>query len=89
MNGAQCCVKYIQLQDNNSDFPAIIWVKFEDECIVSEQCKKYSYLVNRKQISKEWTPIFAQKRSFLIKGVWVTRVQCPLRHAAARTIHVA
>ena len=50
MNGAQCCLKYIQLQDNNSDFPAIIWVKFEDECIGSEQHKKYSYLVNRKQV---------------------------------------
>ena len=74
---------------NNSDFPAIIWVKFEDECIGSEQHKKYSYLVKRKQISKEWTPIFAQKRSFLIKSVWVTHVQYPLRHATARTIHVA
>ena len=63
-------------------------MKFEDECIGSEQ-HKYSYLVNRKQISKEWTPIFTQKRSFLIKSVWVTCVQYPLRHAAARTIHIA
>ena len=78
MNGAQCCVNYIQLQDNNSDFPAIIWVKFQDECIGSEQHRKYCYLVNRKQISKEWTPIFAQKRSSLIKSVWVTCVQYPL-----------
>ena len=64
MNGVQCCVKYIQPQDNNSDFPAIIWVNFVDECIGSEHGKKYCYLVNRKQIHKEWTPIFAQKRTF-------------------------
>ena len=38
MNGAKC-IKYIQRQDSNSNFPAIIWVQFEDDCIGSEQCR--------------------------------------------------
>ena len=33
MNGAQCCVKLIQLQENNVTFPAIIWVQFEERQI--------------------------------------------------------
>ena len=47
------------------------------------------------QLFTKWTctagldPIFAQKRTFLIKDVWVTWVQFPLHCAAARTIHVA
>ena len=32
---------------------------------------------------------FCTKEDILIKSVWVTCVQYPLRHAAARTIHVA
>ena len=40
-------------------------------------------------ILQNCTPIFAQKRTFLIKDVWVTWVQFPLHCAAACTIHVA
>ena len=50
--------------------------------------KKPSYLQNT-HILQDWTPIFAQKRSFLIKDVWVKCVQFPMCNAAARTIHVA
>ena len=30
INGAECCIKYIQEQENKSNFPAIVWVQFED-----------------------------------------------------------
>ena len=30
MNGAECCIKYIQPQAHDSTFPAIVWVQFED-----------------------------------------------------------
>ena len=89
MNGAECCIKYIQRQDSSSNVPAIIWVQFEDDCIGSEQCQNYSYLHKRGTISPGWMPRFAQKRTFLVKSVWVTCVQYPLCHAAAQTIHVA
>ena len=76
-------------QDSNSNFPAIIWVQFEDDIIGSEQCRNYSYLHKRGNISPGWTPIFAPKREFLVRSVWVTHVQFPFCHAAAQTIHVA
>ena len=68
MNGAKCCIKYIQRQDSNSNIPAIIWVQFEGDCIGSEQCRNYSYLHKRGNISPGWMPIFAKKRTFLVKN---------------------
>ena len=88
MNGAECCIKYIQPQAHDSTFPAIVWVQIEDSRVGKLQWQKYSYLQNT-HILQDWTPIFAQKRSFLIKDVWVTHVQFPMRNAAAHTIHVA
>ena len=64
-------------------------VHFEDNHIRSEQHSKYRYLQKCKSINSDWTPIFAQKRSSLVKKVWVTWVQFPLCPAAAHTIHVA
>ena len=69
INGAECCIKYIQEQENKSNFPAIVWVQFEDNHIGSEQCSRYRYLQKCKSINADWTPIFAQKRSFLVKKV--------------------
>ena len=89
INGAECCIKYIQEQEYKSNFPAIVWVQFEDNHIGSEQRSKYRYLQKCKSINSDWTPIFAQKSSFLVKKVWVTQVQFPLHPAAACTIHVA
>ena len=88
MNGAECCIKYIQPQAHDNTFPAIVWVQFEDSCVGKLQWQKYSYLQNT-HILQDWTPIFAQKRSFPIKDVWVTCVQFPMHNATARTIHVA
>ena len=44
INGAECCVKYIQLQQNNEPFTAVIWLMFENSKIRKEQCKKYQYI---------------------------------------------
>ena len=89
INGAECCIKYIQEQENKSNFPVIVWVQFEDNHIGPEQHSKYRYLQKCKSINSDWTQIFAQKRSFLVKKVLVTGVQFPLRPAAVHTIHVA
>ena len=29
INGAECCIKYIQEQENKSNFPAIVWVQLK------------------------------------------------------------
>ena len=63
MNGAECCIKFIQPQTHNTDFPAIIWVQFEDLHDVKAQHQKYSYLQSG-HILQNWTSIFAQKRIF-------------------------
>ena len=44
MNGAECCIKFIQPQTHNTNFPAIIWVQFEELHVGKAQCQKYSYL---------------------------------------------
>ena len=56
---------------------------------VLANCNGKNTVLQNTHILQDWTPIFAQKRSFLIKDVWVTRVQFPIRNAAACTIHVA
>ena len=89
INGSECCIKYIQPQQNNLSFPAAIWVKFENTEMGQEQHLKYKYLFKVNKVQSNCTPIFAHKRSFLVKSVWVTRVQFPLCHATARTIRVA
>ena len=38
MNGVECCIKFIQPQTHNN-FPAIIWVRFEDLCVGKAQCQ--------------------------------------------------
>ena len=68
MNGAKCCIKYLQEQENKSNFPAIVWVQFEENHIGSEQQNKYRYLQRCKSINSDWTPFFAPKK------VWVTQV---------------
>ena len=72
INGPECCVKYIQPQQNKQNFPAAMWVKFENPDIAQQQCKKYQYLYHFNKVSANWTPIFVHKRMFLVKSVWVT-----------------
>ena len=89
INGAECCVRHITKNQTNPDFPAIIWVEFEDKNIGKEHRKKYEFLYQKDIKSKFWTPIFAVKCAFKVISVWVHRVQFPLRQAAARTIYEA
>ena len=91
INGTECTIKYIQCTNDNENqlIPTIIWVVFEDENIGIYHRSKYSYLYLNKKINRKWTPILKIKRSFLIKDVWIHRIQFPLKCAAARTIHIS
>ena len=51
--------------------------------------KKIYTSIKIKKISHKWTPITKIQRSFLVKNIWIHRIQFPLRQAAARTIHVS
>ena len=76
-------------QQNKPNFPAAIWVKFENPDIGQQQLKKYQYIYQFNKVSANWTPIFVHKRTFFVKSVWVMQIQFPLSHAAARTIHIS
>ena len=91
INGAECCIKYIETKqdENKKVIPTIIWVQFENEKIGKDHRQKNSYLYQNKQINHKWTPITKIHRSFLVKNIWIHRIQFPLCQAAARTIHVS
>ena len=91
INDAECCIKYIETKqdENKKVIPTIIWVQFENEKIGKDHRQKNSYLYHNKQINHKWTPITKIHRSFLVKNIWIHRIQFQLRQAAARTIHVS
>ena len=91
INGAECCIKYIQTKKDQQQniIPITVWVQFENEQIGKNHRNKNSYLYSNIKIHHNWTPINKIKRSFLVKDIWIHRIQFPLRQAAARTIHVS
>ena len=91
INGAECCIKYIQTKKDQEQniIPITVWVQFENEQIGKNHRNKNSYLYSNIKIHHNWTPINKIKRSFLVKDIWIHRIQFPLRQAAARTIHVS
>ena len=88
MNGAECCIKYIQPQAQDRLSQQLCWCNLKIHMLANYNGKN-TVIYKIHTYSQDWTPIFAQKRSFLIKDVWVTRVQFPMHNAAAHTIHVA
>ena len=91
INGAECCIKYIQTKKDQEQniIPITVWVQFENEQIGRNHRNKNSYLYSNIKIHHNWTPINKIKRSFLVKDIWIHRIQFPLQQAAARTIHVS
>ena len=63
INGAECCVKYNQLQWNNETFPAVIWEMFENNKICKEQHK------NTSTFTKDMTSTKTGHQSMLTKEV--------------------
>ena len=64
-------------------------IDFAPSDILASAKENLQAAIKRGSISPDWMPIFAQKRTFLVKSVWVTWVQFPFCHAAVWTIHVA
>lgn len=91
INGTECCIKYIETKKNQDEnvLPITVWVQFENDEIGKKQRQNNSHLYINKKINHNWTPINKIKRSFLVKDIWIHRIQFPLRQAAARTIHVS
>ena len=86
-NGSSCEIKVIEnKQPEKTSRPSIVWVRFHDGKIGSNNRTKYSNLYH-KQIDRSWTPIFDIKRSFTYNKRTYERIQFPLRPSAGKTIH--
>ena len=87
VNGAECCMRYVELNPTNDAFPNCIWVEFIDNA-VGRKLRRTWNTQNNSRVKNIWTPVFSIRRSFTVRhGQTVVRTQFPLQIAAARTVH--
>ena len=89
-NGTPCILKKIHYFESENRIPSCLWVQFPDESI-GRQTRKDNHYYYKKypQISNDWTPIWAVKRTFIFRQKAVVRQQFPLKSSSAKTIHKA
>ena len=89
-NGTPCILKTIHYFETENIIPSCLWVQFPDE-IIGKQTRKDNHYYYKKypQISTDWTPIWAVKRTFMFRQKAVVRQQFPLKASSAKTIHKA
>ena len=89
-NGTPCVLKKIHYFRSDSDLPSCIWVQFPDKSIGQQTRRDNQYYYkNYPQISTDWTPIWAVKRTFMFRRKAIVRQQFPLKASSAKTIHKA
>ena len=89
-NGTPCILRKIHYLENNNPIPSCLWVEFPESSIGKETRKDNSHYYSRyPEISKDWTPIWAVKRTFLFRRKAVVRQQFPLKASSGKTIHKA
>ena len=89
-NGTPCIVKKIHYFESENAIPSCMWVQFPDVNI-GRQTRRDNHYYYKKyvQISKDWTPIWAVKRTFMFRRKAIVRQQFPLKASSAKTIHKA
>ena len=89
-NGTPCILRKIHHIENNNPIPSCLWVEFPERSIGKETRKENAYYYSRyPEISQNWTPIWAIKRTFLFRRKAVVRQQFPLKASSGKTIHKA
>ena len=89
-NGTPCKLKKIHYLEKHNPIPSCLWVEFPDVNIGKETRKDNTYYYRKyPEISKDWTPIWAVKRTFMFRRKAVVRQQYPLKASTAKTIHKA
>ena len=89
-NGTPCILRKIHYLENNNPIPSCLWVEFPESSIGKETRKESAHYYSRHpEISKDWTPIWAVKRTFLFRRKAVVRQQFPLKASSGKTIHKA
>ena len=76
--------------EKQTSVPSCLWVEFHDKIIGQNTRRDYSnYNKKYQEISKEWTPIWCIKRTFMFRIKAVVQQQLPLIASSAKTIHKA
>ena len=87
-NGTPCILKKIHYLEKHNPIPSCLWVEFPEKNIGKETRKENTHYYHKySEISKDWTPIWAVKRTFMFRRKAVVRQQFPLKASSAKTIH--
>ena len=89
-NGTPCILKKIHYMEKQKTIPSCIWVEFPDKTIGRKTRRQYMhYYKQYPEVSKEWTPIWFVRRTFMFRRKAIVRQQFPLKASSAKTIHKA
>ena len=89
-NGTPCILRKIHYLDKSNPIPSCLWVEFPESSIGKETRRENAHYYSRyPEISKDWTPIWTVKRTFLFRRKAVVRQQFPLKASSGKTIHKA
>ena len=89
-NGTPCILRKIHYLEKDNPIPSCLWVEFPEKHIGKETQKENKYYYQKyKDISKNWTPIWAVRRTFMFRRKAIVRQQFPLKASSAKTIHKA
>ena len=89
-NGTPCILKKIHYMEKQKCVPSCLWVEFPDEGVGRNTRREYMHYYKKyPEISKEWTPIWFVRRTFMFRRKAIVRQQFPLKASSAKTIHKA
>ena len=83
-------IRKIHYLEKQNPIPSCLWVEFPDRNIGKDTRRDNAYYYNKySEISRDLTPIWAVKRTFIFRRKAVVRQQFPLKASSAKTIHKA
>ena len=89
-NGTPCILKRIHYMEKQKSVPSCLWVEFPDKSIGRNTRREFMHYYKRyPEVSKEWTPIWFVRRTFMFRRKAIVRQQFPLKASSAKTIHKA
>ena len=89
-NGTPCVLRKIHYMENQKSVPSCLWVEFPDSSIGRNTRREYMHYYKKySEVSKEWTPIWCVRRTFMFRRKAIVRQQVPLKASSAKTIHKA
>ena len=89
-NGTPCVLRKIHYMEKQKSVPSCLWVEFPDSTIGRNTRREYMHYYKKyPDVSKEWTPIWSVRRTFMFRRKAIVRQQFPLKASSAKTIHKA